>query len=455
MQSSSDSSSEQEDAEDLKNARGPEGAEEGGDVHKPWYHALGPGLITGAADVDPSNIGTYSIAGAQYGYTMAWMVPLCVPLMIAVQEMCGRIGVVTGKGLAAVIKEHYPRWLLYGVVLLLLIANVTNIYADLNVIAASAQMLWHGPLTLWLVLFTLLIAGLQILVRYRIYVRLLKWLCLALLTYVVVALLPSVHKDWGQIARGLVVPSWNWSAPFLLTITGILGTSISPYLLFWQSGEEVEEEIAEGKATAPGHRVKRVRKKELRDLKIDTGVGMFGSQVVTFFILVCAAATLHAQGKPDINTAQDAAIALQPIGQAAYWLFTIGVLGSGMLAIPTLAGSVAYAVAEVAGWRYGFYRRFDRARGFYLTIAAVVLLGFLLNFVHSLSPMKALLYSAALNGVVAPPLLIVLLMLCNNRRVVGKRVNGWLSNLVGITTVVLMGAASAFLLWAMATGRAN
>ncbi len=225
------------------------------DERKPWWKCVGPGLITGAADDDPSGIGTYSVTGAQFGYTLLWLIPVCVPLMIAVQEMCGRVGVVTGTGLAAVLKKHYPRWLLYASVFLLLFANVFNIYADLNIMAASAKMLAGGSFGLWLTLIALSSIALQILVPYRLYVRLLKWLCLALLSYVVVALLPAVHNDWRQIAHHLFIPAWSWKPDFLLTVVGFLGTTISPYLFFWQAGEEVEEEIVTGKADVPRHRL--------------------------------------------------------------------------------------------------------------------------------------------------------------------------------------------------------
>ena len=441
-----------EDNEDLENAHEQKPP---GDNRKPWWKTLGPGLITGAADDDPSGVGTYSVTGAQFGYLLLWLIPFCIPLMIAVQEMCGRVGVITGQGLAAVIKQYYPRWLLYGSVFLLIGANVANIYADLNIMAASAQMLFNSSFFLWLTLIAVVIIALQIFVPYHIYVRLLKWLCLALVAYVIVALMPNVHNDWGRIAFHLVVPTWSWKPAFILTVVGFLGTTISPYLFFWQAGQEVEEEIAEGKADAPGHRIARVSAEEIRILRNDTVIGMLASQGVTFFIVISTAATLNARGVTDINTAQDAARALLPLGPAAYWLFTLGILGTGLLAIPTLAGSAAYAVAETFGWRYGLYRRFRRARGFYLTIAAAVVAGYLLNFVHAISPVKALLYSAALNGIVAPPLIVILLLICNNPKIVGKRRNGWLSNLFGWSAVVFMGAAAAFLIWAMATGKAS
>lgn len=440
-----------EDAEDILKAQ--DANPEPG-VKKPFWQYLGPGLITGAADDDPSGIGTYSVAGAQFGYGLLWLIPICVPLMIAVQEMCGRVGRITGVGLAAVIKAHYPRWLLVVVLLGLFGANITNIYADLNIMAASSQMLWHGSFYVWLALWAVLLVVTQILIPYRYYVRVLKWLCLALLAYVVTALLPSVHKNWGQIGFHFFVPQWHNDPQFIITVVGFLGTTISPYLFFWQAGEEVEQEIEEGLEDAPGQRKSPVKGEELRIMRADTIVGMVASQGITFFIVICAAATLNARGITNIDTAQQAAQALRPLGESAYWLFTLGILGAGLLAIPTLAGSVAYAVSETMGWRYGLYRRFARARSFYAVIAVCILLGYLLNFVHALSPVKALLYSAALNGIVAPPLVIVLLFICNDKRIVKDRVNGRASNILGWMTVILMGAAALFLLYAIATGKA-
>lgn len=440
-----------EDAEDLKRAHtGVDDCE----VKKPWYKCVGPGLVTGAADDDPSGIGTYSANGAQFGYGLLWLVPFCIPLMIAVQEMCGRVGAITGKGLAAILKENYPKWLLYGSVGLLIFANVANIYADLNVMAASLKMLFRIPFWAGLTLTSAFIVATVVLLPYRIYARGLKWLCLSLLGYVIVALMPGVQNDWPAIGRHLFVPSFDLRAGAVLAIVAFLGTTISPYLFFWQAGETVEEVVAEGHADRPGHRTDRVTEAEIRNIRADTVIGMVASQAVAFFMVVAAAGTLHAQGKTDINTAEDAAKALLPLGPAAYWIFTACIVGTGLLAVPTLAGSAAYAVAETAGWRYGLYRRFRRAKGFYVTIAGVVLVGYLLNFVQAFDPVKALVYSAALNGVVAPPLIVVLLLICNNPKIVGRRTNGPWSNWLGWITVVLMGAAAIYLVYAMVTGQA-
>ena len=324
--------------------------------------------------------------------------------MIAVQEMCGRIGVITGGGLAAVIKKHYPKWLLYSSVTLLVAANVFNVYADLNVMAASCKMLFGMPTWVGLTMFTAILIAAQILIPYRTYARVLKWLCLSLLGYVIVALLPGIKNNWSQIAIHSFVPFMDFKPATVLAIVAFLGTTISPYLFFWQAGETVEEEVAVGVADEAGTRKTKATAREIRNVRADTAIGMIASQAVAFFVVVAAAGTLHATGKTDIETAQDAAKALLPLGPAAYWIFTLCMIGTGLLAIPTLAGSAAYAVAETAGWRYGLYRRFDRAKQFYVTIGAIISIGFLMNFIGVISPIKALVYSAALNGAIAPTL---------------------------------------------------
>ncbi|MBC7962178.1 MAG: divalent metal cation transporter [Steroidobacteraceae bacterium] len=415
---------------------------------------IGPGLITGVADDDPSGIGTYSVAGAQFGYQLLWLAPMCVPLMIAVQEMCGRLALVTSKGLSANIKEHYPKWLLYSVLMLLVGANTINVYADINIMAASMKMLFGLPFELWATVLTVGIVVAQITIPYKYYVKFLKYACLSLLAYVVIAVLPQVHVDWKQVVHNLITPQWNASPGYILTIVGFLGTTISPYLFFWQAGEQIEDDIAENLTDDAGFRASRVKNSEIRSIRSDTAVGMIFSQIVTVFIIVSTAATLHVSGKTDINTAEDAARALLPLGASAYWLFTLGILGVGLLAIPTLAGSAAYAVAETAGWRNGLYRRFSRAKGFYATITVVIVAGYLLNFVQVISPIKALLYSAVFNGLVAPPLIVVLLFICNNRKIMGKNGNGWLSNTLGWLAVIIMTVAGGLLIWSLFTGKA-
>lgn len=408
---------------------------------KSFWNRLGPGLITGAADDDPSGIGTYSVAGAQFGYSILWLTPLCIPLMIAVQEMCGRVGAVTGKGLVASLRSYYPRSVLWGAVGLLFLANIINIWADLNVMAASAEMLVGMPFAVWLTLITLFTLVLIVFVPYRVYVRFLKWLTFSLAAYVFTALLPSVHNDWGQIARRLVLPTWERDSAFALTVVGYLGTTISPYLFFWQTSETVEEEIEAGIEDSPGHRKTPVSDEEIRAIRFDTVSGMVVSQLVTFFIIICTAATLHSKGITQIETAQDAAKALLPLGRFAYVLFTMGIVGVGLLAVPTLAASAAYALGDILRWRCGLYCCFGEAQKFYYTIAAVIVAGFLLNFVKSFSPVKGLLYAAVLNGIAAPPLIILLLLICNNRRVMKENRNGLLSNVVGGVAALLMTAA--------------
>lgn len=425
------------DIEDLEQAHGFKEAPE----DPSFWRKLGPGLITGIADDDPSGIGTYSIAGAQFGYGLLWLATICIPMVIVVQEMCGRIGAITGEGLAAVLKAHYPRWVLWFTLLLLFVANTINIWADLNVMAASAQMLFHGSFTFWLTAITFLTIALLVVIPYRVYVRYLKWLCLALLGYVVVAFLPALHHDWGKIFQSLLIPHWETSTAYMMAVMGYMGTTISPYCFFWQAGETVEEEITSGAEAEPGHRYLPPSEVEIRTVRTDTAVGMFTSQMIAVFIILCTAGTLHVTGETNLNTAQEAARALLPLGKTAYWLFTFGILGSGLLGIPTLAGSAAYALSETLGWRYGLYRRFKRARGFYITLSAIILLGYLLNFVGSVSPVKGLLYAAILNGVAAPPLILLILMICNNSKIVGERRNRPISNIIGGLTALILAIA--------------
>jgi NRAMP (natural resistance-associated macrophage protein)-like metal ion transporter len=279
---------------------------------------IGPGLITGAADDDPSGIGTYSVAGAQFGYQLLWLAPLCLPLMIAVQEMCGRVGLVTGKGLTAIIKEHYPKWLMYGVLALLVGANTINVYADINAMAASAKMLFGLPFMFWATALTIGMVAAQIAIPYKQYVKLLRYTCLALFSYAVIAVMPKVHVDWPSVAHHMLIPQWSSKPQYVLTVVGFLGTTISPYLFFWQAAEQVEEDLAEGLTDDAGHRDTQVKHSEIRAVRADTATGMIFSQIITVFIIVSTAATLHASGKTDINTAEDAARALSPLGPSAY-----------------------------------------------------------------------------------------------------------------------------------------
>jgi NRAMP (natural resistance-associated macrophage protein)-like metal ion transporter len=416
---------------------------------------IGPGLVTGAVDNDPCDIGTYSVAGAQFGYQLLWLAPLLLPLMIALQEMCGRVALLTNKGLSGIIKEHYSKWLLYSVLLLLVGANRINVYADINIMAASMKMLFGLPFALWATVLTIGMVVAQVTIPYKHYIKFVKYACLSLLAYVVIAVLPKVHVDWSSVIHHLVIPHWSLRPEYVLTVVGFLGTTISPYLFFWQAGEQVEDDIADGLTDDAGHRASRVKRSEIRSVRADTAVGMICSQTITVFIIISTAATLHVSGNTDINTAEDAARALLPLGASAHWLFTLSILGVGLDAVPTLAGSAAYAVAETAGWRNGLYRRFGRAKGFYLTIALVIVVGYALNFVGTINPVKALLYSAVLSGLIAPPLIVVLLLICNNRKIVGKNANGWLSNTLGCLAAVLMSLAGGLFIWAVCTGKAS
>ena len=406
---------------------------------------LGPGLVTGAADDDPSGIGTYTQTGAAFGYALAWMMPFMLPMMIAVQEMAGRIGIVTGKGLASVMKENYSRWFLYAAVFFLVFANTVNIGADIGAMAASAQLLINIPYVWWTLFFTAAIVLLELIVPYKQYAKILKWLCLSLFAYVITAFM--VQMPWREVLRNTLIPTFKWDAAFIMAIVALLGTTISPYLFFWEPSQEVEEQIAhqwrkdaDGTPLVTEHRVKGFRK--------DNAAGMVLSQIIAFFILITAAATLHSAGIFNVSSTAQAAKALEPLvkgfpnaGLVAKALFSIGVIGTGMLAIPVLAGSAAYAVSEALDLKEGLYRKVGRARGFYGIIAGATLTGLLINF-SGIDPIKALYYAAIINGVMAVPLIFVIIRIGSNKKIMGERRNSRLSNSVGIFTLIVMLAAT-------------
>jgi NRAMP (natural resistance-associated macrophage protein)-like metal ion transporter len=416
-----------------------------------WLRVLGPGLITGAADDDPSGIATYSQTGASFGYGQLWLALYMLPLMIAVQEMCGRIGVVTGKGIAGVVRKHYPREVLLGAVTLVLVANTINVGADLGAMAAATRLLVPGmPFGVLVGAFAVGVLALEVFVPYRQYARMLKLLTLALLAYVITGII--IAPDWGQVLRATIVPDIQLNLTFLLLLVAVLGTTISPYLFFWQASEEVEEEVLHHRhhsSEHDGERLKQALRLELRGLRIDTALGMLASEVTTFFIIVTTAGTLHlASGDKTITTADQAASALQPLvhtfphaGEIARTIFALGIVGTGLLAVPILAGSAAYGVAETLGWREGLYRPLRQARGFYGVIAVATVVGLLLN-VFGVNPIQALVYTAVINGIVAVPLLVLILLVANNRAIMGEHTNGRLSNTVGILTTVAMGGAA-------------
>lgn len=413
-------------------------------------HSLGPGFITGAADDDPSGIATYSQTGAYFGYTQLWTALFSYPFMTAIQEMCGRIGLVTGKGLAGIIRKHYPRPVLAGAVVLLLVANAINIGADLGAMAASLQLVIPIPFVLALVGVTLVTLGLEIFVPYPNYAAYLKYLTLSLLGYVAVAFI--VTHDWGSVLSATLVPHIEWSNAYLFNIAAVLGTTISPYLFFWQADEEVEEEVVHKQIRGMGRGIPKIRSRDVRQMRLDTMLGMLFSNLITFFIITSVAATIGMSGMHTITTAEDAASALKPFaGNFAYLLFTLGILGTGLLAVPVLAGSAGYAVAEAVGWREGLGKRFTQAYGFYGVIAVVTLIGLFVNF-SSIGAMTMLYYAAMINGVLAPPLMLLLIFIGNDAGIMGKRTNSRLSNILGIIITSIMGAVSLALIWSAVSG---
>lgn len=400
-----------------------------------YWETLGPGLTTGASDDDPSGIATYSQAGATYGFSLLWMSLFTFPLMAVVQEMCARIGLSTGQGLAANIRSHYPKKILYSVTFLLVVANIFNIGADLGAMAKGVQLvLPNASFALLVILFGVGGLLLQVFVDYKTYAKYLKYLALVLFSYVATALF--VNMDWVVVLKNTVIPHITFSKDQIFLICGILGTTISPYLFFWQTSQEVEEEILSPDPTLP--RKHNLSDREVKKMRIDVWSGMFISNLVMFFIIATTGATLFSQGIT-ITTAADAAQALRPLaGDSAFILFAIGIIGTGMLAIPVLAGSSAYAVSESMGWKFGLYRKLKEAYAFYGVIALATIVGIALNFV-GIDPIKALIYSAVLNGIIAPIVLYFIVKLSSNPEVMGNRANSKLVKGIGWLTVMLMG----------------
>jgi NRAMP (natural resistance-associated macrophage protein)-like metal ion transporter len=404
-----------------------------------YFRRLGPGLITGASDDDPSGIGTYSQVGAAYGYRFLWTALVALPLAAAVQEAAARLGLCTGKGLAALIKKRFPRGVLYAAVALVCAANVFNIGADLGAMAASARLIVPLPQAMLVGAITLVLLGLEVFVSYRRYAQVLRWLTLSLAAYVVVLFVSG--PDWGEVARNTLIPSIGHGRAALAALIAIFGTTVSPYLFFWQASEEVEEEHEKGRGAGTvddGH---------LRLMRVDVLAGMASAVVVMFSIMVASAVTLNGHGITSVQTADQAAGALRPIaGSVAGLLFALGVVGTGALAVPVLAGSTAYALAETFGWREGLYRRLRDAEGFYGAIAASMAVGIALDF-FGVNPIRTLYYSAILNGLAAPPLILLMLVLSTSRGVLGRRSGGRLSIvLLAIALVVMAGLPLAYLL---------
>jgi NRAMP (natural resistance-associated macrophage protein)-like metal ion transporter len=412
----------------------------GGSKH--WRSVLGPGLIAGASDDDPSGIATYSQAGAQLGFAISWTMLLSYPLMVAIQEISARIGRTTGRGIAGNIRRHYPNWMLQGIVTLVLAANTINIGADIGAMGDAVTLLIGGPHLVYVVVIGTVSALLQIFVTYARYARVLKWLTLALFAYFGTVMV--VHVPWGEAVRGFFVPTFSTDPAFWTTVVAILGTTISPYLFFWQASQEVEEVRADP-AAQPLVRAPAQAPREFERIRLDTAVGMAFSNLVALAIIITTAATLHAHGVTEIETSAQAASALRPLaGDFAFTIFALGVIGTGLLAVPVLAGSAAYALAEARKWPDGLARKPRKAKAFYATIAVATLVGVLIN-ASPISPIKALYWSAVINGVAAVPIMTMMMHMTDNRRVMGKfpvsaglRIVGWCATAVMGVAVVAM-----------------
>lgn len=405
-------------------------------IHK-FFGKKGAGWITGASDDDPSGIGTYAYAGSRFGFDQLWTMLFTLPLMMVVQEMCARIALVSGRGLISVFKKTFPRSIVFAIVMLLIIANTINVGANIGAMAASLQLLFDVPFTFLAIVCTLVTLLLEIAVPYKIYVRYLRWLTLSLFAYVVTAILTTA--DWGVVLRHAIAPSWSFSKEFVIMFVAILGTTISPYLFFWQASQEVEDEIVDGKKTIKAR--KGATPDEIRTMRGDVGQGMVLSNLIAFFIILTAAQTLFPQGIA-IQTAHDAAVALEPVaGPFASIVFAIGIIGTGLLSIPVLAGASAYAFAEMRGWKSGLSLPWHRARGFYAIIGLAMLAGLGMNFM-GINPIRALIVTAVINGVVAPVLLTGILICANTKAIMGKWTNGRIANSIGWATVGIMSLAA-------------
>jgi NRAMP (natural resistance-associated macrophage protein)-like metal ion transporter len=410
---------------------------------------LGPGIVTGAADDDPSGIATYSQAGAQFGFAAPWMMLFTYPLMTAVQEACMRIGSVTGKGLAAVIREHYSKWLLIPAVILVVVANTLNIGADIGAMASSTQLILPLPYPVLAVIFSAVMVLLEVFVPYKKYVKMLKWLALALLAYMITAFMVGV--PWLEALKATFVPSIQFKPEFLYILVGVLGTTISPYLFFWQASEVVEDEIAAHRLSERGG-VPRLSRRYLKDLRIDNAFGMLFSNVMSWFIIIVGAVVLHQSGVTNIGTAADAAKALEPLvnsfpnaGYLAKLIFSVGVIGIGLMSVPVLAGSSSYAITEAFGWREGLFRKFKAARAFYMVIIISTLIGLAMNFA-GIDPIKALVFAAVFNGVASVPLILLIIMVVTRRDIMGEHTSrAWSKVGLWLAWLVMAAASTAML----------
>lgn len=415
---------------------------------KDYWHALGPGLTTGASDDDPSGIATYSQTGAQFGYQFLWMCAWLYPLASVVQEMCARIGLVTGRGLAGNIRIHFPKRILYSCALLLFVANAVNIGADLGAMAKATQLLYpkldFGGLVIGFSVFSLL---LQVFTPYARYAKYLKWLAMVLLSYILSSLL--AHLNWTDVLRHAYMPTFHFSKESMVIVCAILGTTISPYLFFWQTSQEVEEQISRGKSTLR-LRSAKTEPSEVHDMRTDVWSGMFLSLIVMFFIIAACGGVLFKHGITHIDTAAQAAEALRPFaGNATYWLFAIGIVGTGLLSIPVLAGSSSYTIAESFHWKEGLSYKLGQASAFYGVIIISMLIGLAINFL-GVDPIKALIYAAVINGLVAPIILFLILKLASNKQIMGRWRNRPLSSAIGWLTTAAMAASGIMAIVALA-----
>lgn len=404
---------------------------------------FGPGIVTGASDDDPSGIATYTQAGAQYGTGALWFALFIYPLAATVQEMCGRIGLLTGSGLAGVIKKKYSKKTVLPIITLLLVANTINIGADIGAMSASVNLIFPGfPILLITLLFTATIILSEILIPYQKYIRILKYLTLSLLAYFVTAII--IGENWQEVFTASIIPRVEFTPAFSMMFVALFGTTISPYLFFWQTSEEAEEDVAKNKIKEIGEGKPHITKREIKMMRVDVMMGMGFAQITMWFIIMTAAGTLHTNGITDIITADQAAKALEPLvqtfpnsGQIAKTIFALGVIGTGMLAIPILSGSSAYALSEGFGWKQGLSKKFKEAKSFYLIIASSTVVGLWINFM-GLDPIRALFYTAIINGIIAVPLLIAVIKVANDKKILHTHTNRKLSNVLGWVTVAIM-----------------
>jgi NRAMP (natural resistance-associated macrophage protein)-like metal ion transporter len=432
-----------------KPARPHGSAENHGTSKTSVWRRLGPGLITGASDDDPSGIATYSQAGAGFGFSLLWTMVLCLPLMAGIQEISARIGRISGKGVGANLRRHYSPWFVYPLITLLFLANTINLGSDIGAMGDAVQLLIGGPALLYAVIFSAACVTLEIFGSYPRCASVFKWLTLSLFTYIAAAF--AIHVDWKSALRGAVVPSIHFTKDYWSTIIAVFGTTISPYLFFWQASQETEE-IKSIPEDQPLKEEPSQAKAQLSRIRFDTWIGMALSEIVGFFIIVSAAATLNAHGVTDIETSSQAAEALRPIaGNFAFFLFAIGIVGTGLLAVPVLAGSAAFAVGEAMNWPTGLERKPKTARGFYGVMTIATAIGLLINFpavqhLTHLSPIKALFWSAVFNGIAAAPIMIAMMLMTQNRKVLGQftgiskplRVMGWLATVVMLFATIGM-----------------